>query len=330
VSTSDRPDTLSGEPVAALKAVPVRHPGRWVVGAFMLVLAAMAVNTLAFSRVRRGGVLQSRFQWNIIGHYFGSTEVLHGLLVTIELTAVAMTVGIALGIVAAVMRLSPNRLASSASWLYTWFFRGTPVLVQLFFWYDIAYIYPHLTIGVPFGPALFHIDANTTLTPFVVASVGLSLNEGAYMAEIVRAGIQSVDPGQVDAAYSVGMSHGRTLRFIVLPQAMRLIIPPTGNEVISMLKTSSLAALVTVPELLFAVQTIYSRTYETVPLLMVASLWYLAVTSVLSVGQYYVERRYARGSVRELPPTPFQRITRALNLRTRQLNTDTAAPRSPS
>ena len=295
-----------------IKAVPVRHPGRWVVGAVMLVLAAMAVHSLGFSQVRRGGVLQSRFQWNIVGHYFSTSQVLHGLLVTVELTALAMGVGIALGILAAVLRLSPNPLASWASWLYTWFFRGTPVLVQLLFWYNIAYIFPRLTLGVPFGPALVHVNANTTLTPFVAASVGLGLNEGAYMAEIVRAGILSVDPGQTEAAYSVGMTRLQTLRHIVLPQAMRVIIPPTGNEVISMLKTSSLAAVVTVTELLFAVQQIYSRTFQTVPLLMVASLWYLIVTSVLSIGQFYLERRFARGAAHAPPAPPLQRFVRAV------------------
>ncbi len=290
----------------------MRHPGRLVTGAAMLVLAAMAVHSLVFSRVRRGGVLQSRFQWDVIGRYFGTSRVVHGLLVTIELTAVAMGVGIALGIVAAVMRLSPNPFASWPSWLYTWFFRGTPVLVQLLFWYNIAYLFPRLTLGIPFGPALVHVNANTALTPFVAASVGLSLNEGAYMAEIVRAGILSVHPGQTDAAYSIGMTRLQTLRHIVLPQAMRVIIPPTGNEVISMLKTSSLASVVTVTELLFAVTQIYAVNYQTVPLLMVASLWYLIVTTFLSIGQFYLERRFSRGERRQPPTPPWHRLARSI------------------
>jgi polar amino acid transport system permease protein len=273
---------------------------------------AMLVNTLAFSHETRGGRVEPRFQWAIIGHYFGSASVLRGLVVTIELTVIAMAIGIVFGIVLAVMRLSVNPLVSGFSWLYVWFFRGTPVLVQLLFWYALSYVYPELTLGIPFGPAFVHFNANVLITPFVAGVMGLALNEAAYMAEIVRAGIQSVDLGQTEAAQSLGMSRLMTLRRIVLPQAMRLIIPPTGNETISMLKTSSLASVVTVTELLLSVQNIYSRTYQTVPLLIVASLWYLIVTSVLTVGQYYVERRYARGSTRELPPTPWQRVRRKL------------------
>ena len=310
----DRQATLPPRPAegSPIEAVPVRHPGRWVMGVVVLVLLAMLVNTLVFSRTTRGGTVEPRFQWAIVGQYFTSAPVLRGLVVTIELTVISMAIGIALGIVLAVMRLSPNPLLSTASWLYIWFFRGTPVLVQLLFWYALSYVYPELTLGIPFGPAFIHFNANVLITPFVAAVMGLALNEAAYMAEIVRAGIQSVDLGQTEAAQSLGMSRIMTLRRIVLPQAMRLIIPPTGNETISMLKTSSLASVVTVTELLLAVQNVYARTYQTVPLLIVASLWYLIVTSVLTVGQYYVERRYARGSTRALPPTPFQRLRRNL------------------
>jgi polar amino acid transport system permease protein len=290
----------------------VRHPARWAMGAVVVVLAAMLVNTLAFSYTRRSGQVQPRYQWNVIGQYFTSAPVLRGLVVTLELTVVSMAIGIVLGTVLAVLRLSPSPLLSGISWLYIWFFRGTPVLVQLLFWYALSYNYPTLSLGIPFGPAFLHLNANTAITPFVAAVLGLALNEAAYMAEIVRAGIQSVDVGQSEAAQSLGMTRLMTLRRIVLPQAMRLIIPPTGNETISMLKTSSLASVVTVTELLLAVQNIIARTYETVPLLMVASIWYLIVTSVLTVGQYYVERRYARGSSRELPMTPWQRIRRNL------------------
>ena len=295
-------------PASALRAVPVRHRGRWVSGAVIVVLAVMFVHTLTVSHVDRGGQRQPRFQWEVIGRYFFSRPVLHGLVLTMELTVVAMAIGIALGIGLAVMRLSPNPLVSSAGWLYIWFFRGTPVLVQLLFWYDLSYLYPSLSIGVPFGPALVHLSANTLITPIAAAIVGLGLNEGAYMAEIVRAGILSVDEGQTEAAKALGMSRLATLRRIVLPQAMRVIVPPMGNETISMLKTSSLASAITVAELLYAVQSIYSRTYQTVPLLMVASFWYLILTSVLTMGQFYVERHYARGALREPPPTPIQRL----------------------
>jgi polar amino acid transport system permease protein len=179
--------------------------------------------------------------------------------------------------------------------------------VQLIFWYNISALYPTIGLGVPFGPALVHPDANVLITAFRAAVLGLGLNEGAYMAEIVRAGIISVDPGQSDAAQALGMTRVQTLRRIVLPQAMRVIIPPTGNETISMLKTTSLASVITVGELLYAAQNIYSANFKIIPLLIVASLWYLVCTSVLYVGQHYLERYYGRGASRELSPTAFAR-----------------------
>jgi polar amino acid transport system permease protein len=306
--TGEQPDTP-----AALKTVPVRHPGRWVASAVILVLLAMLVNTLFFSSVVRGGVVEGRFQWPVVGKYLFARPVLRGIGVTLELTAIAMVVGIVLGVVLAVMRLSPNRLLSGASWLYIWFFRGTPVLVQLTFWYvGITYLYPHLTFGIPFGPAFYTVNANSLITSFIAAALGLSLNEGAYMAEIVRAGIISVDEGQTEAAQSLGMTKLQTLRRIVLPQAMRIIIPPTGNEVISMLKTTSLVIVIAGADLFAATQNISNANYQIVPLLLVASLWYLFFTSVLTIGQYYVERYYARGSARSLPPTPIQRLRQSL------------------
>ncbi|MGZ3433847.1 MAG: amino acid ABC transporter permease [Isosphaeraceae bacterium] len=286
-----------------IKAVPVPHPGRWLAGAIVLILVAMLVHAL---------VTNPRFGWGIIGDYFTSRRVLEGLAITILLTVVAMAIGIVLGVLLAVMRLSANPLLSGPSWVYIWFFRGTPVLVQLLFWFNLAFLYPQVSLGVPFGPAFLHADANSLVTPLAAAMLGLGLNEGAYMAEIVRAGILSVDHGQVEAAQALGMSRGLTMRRIVLPQAMRVIIPPTGNETISMLKTSALASVITVTELLYAVQLIYSVNFKTIPLLIVASIWYLIVTSVLTVGQYYIERHYARGATRELPPTPWQRIRRHL------------------
>jgi len=290
-------------PPEVIKAVPVRHPGRWVAAAVVLVLVAMLVNTL---------VTNPRFGWNIIGQYFLSSRVLTGLGYTILLTVVAMAIGIVLGVLLAVMRLSVNPLLSGASWVYIWFFRGTPVLVQLLFWFNLAFLYPRISLGVPFGPAFVHGNANSLITALAAAILGLGLNEGAYMAEIVRAGILSVDHGQIEAAQAVGMSRALTMRRIILPQAMRVIIPPTGNETISMLKTSSLASVITVTELLYAVQLIYSVNFQTIPLLIVASIWYLIMTSVLTIGQYYVERYYARGAARSLPLTPLQRLRRNL------------------
>jgi polar amino acid transport system permease protein len=290
-------------PPEEIEAVPVRHPGRWLAAVVVLVLVAMLVHTL---------VTNQRFDWNVVWSYFLSSRVLRGLGVTILLTVVCMAIGIVLGVILAVMRLSANPLLSGSSWVYIWFFRGTPVLVQLLVWFNLAFLYPRISLGVPFGSSFLTANANTLITPLAAAILGLGLNEAAYMAEIVRAGILSVEPGQTEAAQALGMSRGKTLRRIVLPQAMRVIIPPTGNETISMLKTSSLASVITVTELLYAVQLIYSVNFKTIPLLIVASIWYLIVTSVLTVGQYYVERHYARGSARELPLTPRQRIWRLL------------------
>jgi polar amino acid transport system permease protein len=281
----------------------------------VVVLAAMLVHTLFFSHVYLNGQKRERFEWNVIDHYFLSSEVLKGLVLTVALTVVAMAAGIVIGVVLAIMRLSPNPIVTGSAWVYIWFFRGTPVLVQLLFWYSASYLFPSFTIGVPFGPALVHIDLNTWLTPFLAASIGLGLNEGAYMSEIVRAGLISVDEGQTEAAQSVGMPRLMALRLVVIPQAMRVIIPPTGNETISMLKTTSLASVVTVGELTFSVEQIYAANYRVIPLLMVAAFQYLWVTTVLMVGQYYLERHYARGSVRQLPPTPLQRLRRGLLIR---------------
>jgi polar amino acid transport system permease protein len=286
-----------------------------VAAAVVVLLAAMLVHSLFFSHVYLNGQRRERFEWNIIDQYFFSSEVLKGLVTTVVLTIIAMAGGVTIGVVLAIMRLSPNPIVTGSAWVYIWFFRGTPVLVQLLFWYSASYIFPSFTLGIPFGPALVHFDLNTWLTPFLAASLGLALNEGAYMSEIVRAGLISVDEGQTEAAQSIGMSRLTALRLIVVPQAMRVIIPPTGNETISMLKTTSLASVVTVAELTYAVQQIYAANYRTVPLLMVASLQYLWVTSVLMVGQYYVERHYARGSVRQLPLTPRQRLVQGLLIR---------------
>ncbi len=290
-------------PPEEIKAIPVRHPGRWLAAVVVTVLVAMLVHTL---------VTNPRFEWNVVWSYFLSTRVLDGLAITILLTVVCMAIGIVLGVILAVMRLSANPLLSGSSWVYIWFFRGTPVLVQLLVWFNLAFLYPKISLGIPFGPTWLTANANNLITPLVAAILGLGLNEGAYMSEIVRAGILSVEHGQGEAAQALGMPRGLTMRRIILPQAMRVIIPPTGNETISMLKTSSLASVITVTELLYAVQLIYSVNFKTIPLLIVASIWYLIVTSVLTAGQYYVERYYARGAARELPLTPRQRIWRYL------------------
>jgi polar amino acid transport system permease protein len=282
-----------------IKAVPVRHPGRWIAAAIVALLAIALARSMATN---------PRFEWDIVGQFFTSSSILDGLRVTIELTLIAMVIGIVLGVILAVMRLSPNPLVAGASGVYIWFFRGTPLLVQLLFWNNISALYPKIAVGIPFGPDLFHANANSLITPFVAAILGLGLNEGAYMAEIVRAGILSVDEGQTEAAHALGMTRLQTMRRIVLPQAMRVIIPPTGNETISMLKNTALVSVIAYTDLLYASQLIYSQNYKTIPLLIVASLWYLIVTTLLSIGQYYIERRFGRGTTRELPPTPLQRL----------------------
>ncbi|HET7310413.1 MAG TPA: amino acid ABC transporter permease [Mycobacteriales bacterium] len=282
-----------------LPVVPLRHPGRWVAAAVVLVLVAMFVHWL---------VATEALHWGVVGHYLFEPVILTAVRRTIVLTIIAMVIGIVLGVVLAVMRLSPNPVLSGSAWTYIWFFRGTPVLVQLLFWYNLPAVLHSLSVGVPFGPSWFHTDPKTIITQFGAAILGLGLNEAAYMAEIARAGILSVDEGQTEAAQALGMTRAKTMQRIVLPQAMRVIIPPTGNETISMLKTTSLVFAIGYTELLTTVQIIYGRTFETIPLLIVASIWYIFMTTVLSVGQYYLERYYARGSLRGLPPTPFQRV----------------------
>ena len=283
--------TSGSGPPEEIRAVPVRRPGRWIAAAIVVVIAAALIRSV---------VTNPRFEWSVVGNYLFDQRILEGLVVTIELTVIAMAIGVVLGVLLAVMRVSSNPLVSRASWLYIWFFRGTPVLVQLLFWYNIAALYPKLALGIPFGPAFVHPDVNTLITAFKAAVLGLGLNEGAYMAEIVRAGMISVDEGQTHAAQSLGMTRVQTMRRIVLPQAMRVIIPPTGNETISMLKTTSLASVITVSELLYSAEEIYAVNYKTIQLLIVASVWYIACTSVLYVGQHYLERYYGRGATREV------------------------------
>lgn len=282
-----------------LRTVPVRHPGRYVAVAVLLVLLAM---------VAHGLLTNDQFQWDVVGDYLTADVILEGLVTTLELTALSMVVGILLGIVLAVMRLSPNPMLSGASWVYVWIFRGTPVLVQLLFWNFFSVLYPQLSIGIPFGPQFASAETNTVISQFTAAILGLGLNEAAYMAEIVRAGILSIDEGQTEAAAALGMTRIQTMRRIVLPQAMRVIIPPTGNETISMLKLSSTVFVIALAELTYSAQIVYNRTAQQIPLLIVASIWYLLITTVLTIGQYYVERRFSRGSSRTLPPTLWQRL----------------------
>jgi polar amino acid transport system permease protein len=272
----------AGSVHGAIEAVPVRHPGRWVAAVVVVIIAVLMARSVATN---------PRFEWDVVGKYLFDERILRGIVTTLELTVIAMAIGVLGGILMAVMRLSPNPLVSGFSSTYIWLFRGTPVLVQLLVWNFIAAVYPEITFGLP-G---VHLDANDLIKPFTAAILALGLNEAAYMAEIVRAGIVSVDEGQSEAAQALGMTRTQTMRRIVLPQAMRVIVPPTGNETISMLKTTSLASVIAVTELTYAAQLIYAQNYKTIPLLIVISIWYLVGTTILSIGQFFLERRFGRG-----------------------------------
>ncbi|MFC1412099.1 amino acid ABC transporter permease [Streptacidiphilus sp. N1-12] len=302
-----------------IRAVPVRHPGRWVAIAVIAVLAAMFLHAMITIPI---------LHWDVVTQIFADHTVIAGVQQTLLLTLCAMVLGIVGGILLAVMRLSSNPVLSSVSWLYIWVFRGTPVLVQLFFWNFMGVVFPQVGIGIPFGP-VFHSWSYNDLVPLFVACVlGLGLNEAAYFSEIVRAGILSVDEGQAEAASSLGLTHAQTLRRIVLPQAMRVIIPPAGNETISMLKTTSLVSAISFEELTRAGQDIGNRTLYVIPALIAISLWYLLFTSVLSIGQFYVERYYARGTNRVLPRTPWQKVREnvfSISLRRKPTETEEAA-----
>lgn len=256
----------------------------------LLVLLAMLGHLL---------VTSSSVQWGVVGKYLFAQAVLSGLLRTVYLTAMAMGAGIVIGVVLALMRLSRSLVLSSVAYWYIWFFRGTPLLVQILFWYNIAAFIPHVSLGVPFGPTFFSADVNQLVSPLVAAFLGLGLNEGAYMSEIIRAGIISIENGQMEAALALGMTKGQAMRRIIIPQALRVIVPPTGNQTIGMLKGTSLVSIIALPELLYTVQLIYSRNFETIPLLIVASIWYLVCTTVLSIGQFFLERYIGRGHLQQ-------------------------------
>jgi polar amino acid transport system permease protein len=288
----------------AIKAIPVRHPWRWVSAVAILVIAGGFVYTVFTAPSLR---------WSVVPTYLFHAAILEGIAVTLQLTVVAMVIGIALGVVLAVMRVSANPVLSWLSWFYIWFFRGTPALVQIFFWFNLAIVLPYIGVDIPGTPVHLQASTNLLINAFVAASFGLGLNEAAFMAEIVRAGIISLEHGQIEAAQALGMNRLQVMRRIIIPQAVRVIIPPTGNETIGMLKGTSLAFVAAVPELYTRAHDIANTNYFIVELLIVASLWYLFMTTVLTIGQYYLERYFARGSQSELPPTPFQRFRRMVS-----------------
>lgn len=280
------PATDSGAPESVAAARPRIRPSRWIGGFLLLAFAARAAWFL---------VENPRFEWDVVGQYLFDPNVLRGLGMSLLLTVAGMALGSILGVLLAGGQLSgfpPLRWACAG---YVGLFRGIPPLVQLIFWFNLAYLLPRITLGVPFGPTLFSWSTNDLITPLTAAILGLSLHEGAYMAEIVRAGILGVESGQVDAAKAMGFTSRQTFFKIVLPQAMRVIIPPTGSQFISLLKGTSLVSVIAMADLLRSVQLIYNRTYQIVPLLLVACFWYLTVVTILSLGQQRLERHFGRG-----------------------------------
>jgi polar amino acid transport system permease protein len=297
-------DTSPSTNPAAIDAVPLRHPWRWVAAVVIVILVVLFVY---------GAATNEAYRWHVFGEYLFNDRIFLGVTNTLQLTIYSMVLAIVLGVILAVMRLSANPVFRSVSWVYLWIFRGTPIYVQLTFWGLIPTIYKNIQLGVPFGPSFFHLDLQALSIPFLLATLGLALNEAAYMAEIIRAGISSVPEGQLEASTALGMSWGMAMRRTVLPQAMRVIIPPTGNEVISMLKTTSLVTAVPYTLDLYSIATreIAAREFEPVPLLLVAAAWYLAVTSVLMVGQFYLERYYSRGASRKLTTKQLEALAKA-------------------
>ncbi|MPQ96551.1 ABC transporter permease subunit [Modestobacter sp. I12A-02628] len=304
MTTLAQPDAATaapppGTPYDQLRVVPARHPGRWAATAVVAVLLAMVVNSL---------VTNPRWEWDVVGAYLTEESIVRGVLTTIQLTLITAVLGFALGTVLALMRLSRSPLLQAVSWGYTWVFRSVPLILQLLLWYNLAYLYRTLEIGIPFGPGFASVDTLSLIDKFGAAVLGLGLHQAAYSAEIVRAGILSVDQGQLEAAASLGIPRRRQTTRIVLPQAMRTIVPTAVNEVIGLFKGTSIVYVLALGELFYTVSVIYGRTQRVLPMLVVAAVWYVVLTTVVTILQYYVERYYARGAVRTLPPTPLQRL----------------------
>jgi polar amino acid transport system permease protein len=299
--TETRAADSAAERPGAIEAVPVRHPGRWVAIAVIAVLVGMLVHLL---------VTNKAFDWSFVFQAMDQKPVISGFIKgTLLVTVLSMIVGVAGGVVLAVMRLSDNPILAGVSWAFTWFFRSVPRYLLLFTMGTLGVLFPQgISFGVPFDWKIIdwlgmsgdwrflNLDANQVFTGLVAGVIGLGLSEAAYMAEIARAGIMSVDRGQAEAAQALGMSSSKVMRRVVLPQAMRVIVPPTGNETIAMLKdTSLLLAVPVIGELFYQLQSIGSTYYKTFPIAVAATLYYLAATSVLMIGQYFLERHFGRG-----------------------------------
>lgn len=287
---------LAGAPddarLLSARLVPARHPGRWIAAAVLLVLAAMLAHTL---------VANPRFQWPEVRSYLLSSSILSGLELTVWLTAAVVATGYVLGVGVAAARLSDNPVLRSLGFGFVWLIRSVPMLVQLLFWYELASLYPTLSVGIPFGPAFGSVRTAHLFSGVLAAYVALSLDVAAFSAEIVRGGILSVPAGQVEAAQALGLGRARIFRRVVLPQAMPAIVPASGNLLIGMLKATSVVSVIAVQDLLYSAQLVYNENFQIIPLLLVATLWYILLTTLLSAGQYFLERRFARGSNRRPP-----------------------------
>jgi polar amino acid transport system permease protein len=279
----------SDEQLLNAKLVPLRRPGQWLSALVLLVLLAMLVHTL---------LTNSRFQWGVVGDYFLDGSIVRGLELTLWLTGAVVATGYAIGIAVAAMRLSRNPVLTSLSFGFVWLIRSVPPLVQLLFWYELASLYPRLSVGVPFGRAFASVRTAHLFSGVPAAYVGLSLDVAAFASEIVRGGILSVNHGQTEAAQALGMGGPRIFRRIVLPQAMPAIVPASGNLLIGTLKATSIVSVIAVQDVLYSAQLIYNQNYLVIPLLLVATLWYVVLTTLLSAGQFAVERYYARGTGR--------------------------------
>lgn len=266
-----------------------KRPGPWsyVAAAVVLFFAAVLLDT---------ALTNKNFGWPVVAEYLFNPSIMSGLFLSLWLMVLVMIIGSVLGLILAIMRLSSNRVLSAASAIYVWFFRGTPLLIQVIFWFNIAALFPTIGLEIPFGPTLFGVDANHLITPLTAALLALSLNEAALMAEVIRGGLLGVNRGQSEAARALGMNPAQVYR-IIIPQAIRMIIPPTGNNLVGAFKNTSLVSIIGLTDLLHSAQIIYSLNYQTIPLLIVVGLWYLFITSILGYVQQLVEARYSRGFV---------------------------------
>ncbi|WP_243075487.1 amino acid ABC transporter permease [Microbacterium sp. SS28] len=329
-TTADERTRIVSEPAAArggddrvdlgsFRVVHTRHWFRWALAALVIFFVAQFAWSL---------VTNANYEWDVFAKYFFSEPVLIGVGYTLALTAISATIGFVLGTLLALARLSKSSLLNAAAWSYIWFFRSVPLVVQIIVWYNLGYLYPTLGLGTPFTTDFWIVEFPTVqlISAFAAAILGLSLHQAAYSAEIIRGGLLSVDQGQTEAAAALGIPASKRLLRIILPQAMRSIIPNATNEVIGLVKGASVVFVIAIPEVFYAVQVIYNRNSRVIPLLLVAVVWYTIITTILSIAQFYIERHYARGAVRVLPPTPIQRFRHWSSVQWARLGDDKAAP----